>query len=99
MPESMRSPHFEALPPREQMVLAFALKAGSNMTSVDLGQSVERAPVGLNGRLSTLTPGSKTWLVNQKRAAHAKTMCSLLHCIFDLQRFIFMVCRGPTRGQ
>ena len=76
VPESMRGPYYDLLPMRERKTLGFKLLVDPDAKSVDIGQTVDRCSVGRlddkgNMLLPTLTPGSKTWLVDQRRTLHS----------------------------
>jgi hypothetical protein len=87
VPDGMRGPCYELLPMRERKTLGFKLLVDPDAKSVDVGQTVDRSSVGRlddkgNMLLPTLTPGSKTWLVDQQRTLHSSNVLKQLWLLF-----------------
>jgi hypothetical protein len=79
-PEQRDSPWFATLSEREQQALAYAMATDTDgdLTSVDLSQSMGRAFLGRGGVLATLVPGSKVWLLAERRLLTGYESCRIM---------------------
>ena len=67
-PEAQRaSPWFATMPPRERMIVAYAIQTNPDIVAADVSQSIERSASNKTALVRTLHPGGKVWLFKRKR--------------------------------